>query len=217
MSEQDLSTIDKSEPIYLPNFDKRVSFKFIQIILGSSASYITFNNIGLVNLNSDKLPNGYPNSKDIVLYRQQFTMILSIVCISYAALLAIFFLVLKSSDISEEEDSLEVELRKRRYLRTNMIITKASIIADMLCMVLWVCTSSGFLFPINSNDVTLDIKSISCRAANDSHVSNQRPWREVCNGCLSLVLIGYTLCVAYLFSGVYSLLYLSKNNRTAKQ
>ena len=211
MSEE-FSSILESEDSNKSHFDKRVSFKLIQMILGSAVVFMTSNNMSLVYSNSKNLPSTYPAPDAIFVFRQQFTLGFAITCIIYALLLTFFFFLLKSSDTSDEEESLDLELRKRRFLRTNKLITKASIVVDIFLMIFWTAVTSGFLFPISDNDYLLDIKSISCQAAHDTQVANQKPWNEVCNGCQSLILIGYTICVSFLFSGVYSMLYLAKKS-----
>ena len=209
----DFSSILESDKIHKSHLDKRVSYKLIQMILGGSVIYLALNDLNLVDQYATSLPQTYPLPSNIFKFRHQFIMGFAIVCIVYAALLSCFFLVLNSSDkeTSEEDDTLDVDLRRRRFLRTNKLITKASVVADILLMILWASASSGFLFPISNNDVILDVKSISCQAAHDSQIANQAPWREICNGSQSLILLGYTLCGSFLFSSVYSLMYLSKN------
>eukprot|EP00834_Sanchytrium_tribonematis_P002357 NODE_71_length_24927_cov_1.205937.p15 type:complete len:211 gc:universal NODE_71_length_24927_cov_1.205937:23094-22462(-) len=193
-------------------FDKRVSFKLIQLILSASAVYLTTNNLNLISRNLYKLPSSlYPNRDQLYVFRQQFTLALSVLCILYAALLSGFFLVLKSGKSSEDDDSLDVDLRKRRYTRTNKLITKAGVIIDFLLILLCVGVASGFLFPIIDQDTPIDVKSVSCTASQDDRLQDPKPWLEICNSCNSLIVIEYTLSISYLSSGIFGLLYLNKS------
>ncbi len=206
----EISSILESEGSKKPGFDKRITFKLIQVILSVVAVYLPLNNFGLLYKHANDLPSVYPDISSMFIFRQQFTIGVAILCIVYAVFLSGFFTILKSTESTEDDDSLDIDLRRRRFFRTNTLITKTSIIVDFFLMVLWAAVSSGFLFPISENRIPVDIQSVSCSAAINQQVRVQAPWQEICNGCHSLILIGYTLCVSFLFSSIYDIVYLNK-------